>query len=175
MQRKMGLMRLPITVLVLTIPVFAGPPAEPITPGNIARLKTAWTYDTGESPHVFPAKGSHFEATPAYSDGKLYLSTPGGLVIALDAETGREIWKRDLRVPHLGFYSEPTTRGVTLAGKVIYAATTDSRLACLDRTTGEPCQDFGASGEIDLRAGLRHKPGYFGEYGVSSPPAPCRL
>lgn len=164
-------MRLPITVLVLTIPVFAGPPAEPITPGNISRLKAAWTYDTGESPHIFPAKGSNFETTPAYADGKLYLSTPAGLVIALDAETGREIWKRDLHVPRLGFYSEPTTRGVTLAGKVIYAATTDARLVCLDRTTGEPCQGFGASGEVNLKAGLRHQPGYPGEYGVSSPPA----
>jgi quinoprotein glucose dehydrogenase len=164
-------MRLPIAVLVLAIPVFAGPPAEPITPGNISRLKAVWTYDTGESPHVFPAKGSHFETTPAYADGKLYLSTPGGLVIALDAETGREIWKRDLKVPRLGDYSEPTTRGVALAGRVIYAATTDARLVCLDRTTGEPCEGFGASGEVNLKAGLRHQPGYFGEYGVSSPPA----
>jgi quinoprotein glucose dehydrogenase len=164
-------MRFPIAVLILTIPVFAGPPVEPITPNNISRLKTAWIYDTGESPHVFAAKASNFETTPAYADGKLYLSTPAGLVIALDAETGREIWKRDLHVSRLGFYSEPTTRGVTLSGKVIYAATTDARLVCLDRTTGEPCEGFGASGEVNLKAGLRHQPGYNGEYGVSSPPA----
>lgn len=157
--------------LVLMLPAFGGSPAEPITPANIARLKVAWTYDTGESPNVFPAKPSHFETTPAYADGKLYVSTPAGLVIALDAETGREIWKRDLHVFRDWDYSEPTTRGVTLAGNLIYAATPDARLVCLDRATGEPCSGFGTSGEVDLRAGLRHKPEYSGEYGVSSPPA----
>ena len=106
-----------------------------------------------------------------YSEGKLYISTPGGLVVTLDAETGREIWRQDLHVFQDGNYSEPTTRGVTLAGKMIYVATTDARLVCLDRSTGEPCPGFGISGEVDLRAGLRRKPEYLGEYGVSSPPA----
>jgi quinoprotein glucose dehydrogenase len=164
-------MRFATALLFLTVPAFAGPPADPITPANISRLKAVWTYDTGESPHVFAAKPSHFEATPVYADGNLYFSTPGGLVIAVNAETGHEIWKRDLHVSRLADYSEPTTRGITLFGKMIYAATTDARLVCLDRTTGEPCQGFGASGEVNLKAGLRHQPGYPGEYGVSSPPA----
>jgi quinoprotein glucose dehydrogenase len=54
---------------------------------------------------------------------------------------------------------------------VIYAATTDARLVCLDRATGEPCAGFGTSGEVGLRAGLRHAPEYSGEYSVSSPRA----
>lgn len=147
---------------------------EPITTENISHLKAEWTYDTGESPQVFWRRDSHFECTPVYSEGKLYISTPGGLVIALDAETGREIWKQDLHVLRNGNYSEPTTRGVTLAGRTLYVATTDARLVCLDSATGEPCAGFGTSGEVDLRAGLRRKPEYLGEYGVSSPPAVYR-
>ncbi|MBV8845940.1 MAG: pyrroloquinoline quinone-dependent dehydrogenase [Bryobacterales bacterium] len=158
-------------VLLLTTFLSAADPRGPITPENVSQLKLAWTYDTGESPHVFWHKESHFETTPAYAEGKLYISTPAGLVIALDAATGREIWKHDLHVFRDGDFSEPTTRGVTLAGKVLYAATTEARLVCLSRDTGEPCPGFGSSGEVDLRAGLRRKPEYLGEYGVSSPPA----
>jgi quinoprotein glucose dehydrogenase len=158
-------------LLLTAIPLFAGSRHEPITPENVGDLKAAWTYDTGESPHTFWVKESHFETTPVYSDGKLFISTPGGLVIELDAETGREIWKQNLHILRNGDYSEPTTRGVMLAGKVVFVATTDARLVCLDRATGEPCPGFGISGEVDLRAGLRRKPEYLGEYGVSSPPA----
>jgi quinoprotein glucose dehydrogenase len=164
-------MRFAIVLLLTAISLSADARHEPITPENVSQLKAAWTYDTGESPHVFWQKESHFECTPVYADGKLYISTPAGLVIALDAETGREIWKQDLHVFRDGNFSEPTTRGVTLAGEAIYAATTDARLVCLDRATGKPCSGFGTSGEVDLRAGLRRKPEYSGEYGVSSPPA----
>ncbi|HLH18851.1 MAG TPA: PQQ-binding-like beta-propeller repeat protein [Bryobacteraceae bacterium] len=121
-------MRIGIALLLTAFPLRAAGPRGPITPENVRQLKPAWTYDTGESPHVFWHKESHFETTPAYAEGKLYLSTPGGLVIALDAATGREIWKRDLHVYRDGDFSEPTTRGVTLSGHAIYAATTDARL-----------------------------------------------
>src|SRR5262249_3519348 len=62
---------------------------------NVGTLKRAWTYHTGEvnrgnetdRHHVAP-----FETTPLVVDGMLYLSTPSNRVIALDAETGREVW-----------------------------------------------------------------------------------
>ena len=168
---KNGSMRFCSAFLLTAITLCGDSRHEPITPGNVSELTAAWTYDTGESPSVFWGKESHFETTPVYADGKLFISTPGGLVIALDAGTGREIWKQDLHVFRNGNYSEPTTRGVTLSGRVIYIATTDARLVCLDRATGEQCSGFGTAGEIDLRAGLRRKPEYLGEYGVSSPPA----
>ena len=65
---------------------------------NVGALKRAWTYHTGEvnrgnetdRHHVAP-----FETTPLVVDGMLYLSTPSNRVIALDAETGREIWHFD--------------------------------------------------------------------------------
>lgn len=144
--------------------------SEPITPANVSRLKVAWTYDTHEPLEQF-RKSPRFEATPVYAEGKLYLSTPGGFVVALDAESGRELWKTDLHVPRDYNYSDFANRGVTLAGDTIYAGTADGRLVSLDRTTGSLRPGFGKEGEIDLREGLRRKPQYKGEYGVSSPPA----
>ena len=82
---------------LFSLSLLAGQGVEPITPTNVARLKTVWTYDTGEAIDHF-RRDPRFEATPVYDDGKLYLSTPGGLVLALDAETGSEISKIDLHV-----------------------------------------------------------------------------
>ena len=50
----------------------------------------------------------------------------------------------------------------------------DARLVCLDRRDGSFCKGFGAQGQVDLVAGLRRKPEWPGEYGVTSPPAVYR-
>jgi quinoprotein glucose dehydrogenase len=145
-------------------------PAEPITPQNVARLKVAWVYDSKEPIAEF-RKEPRFEATPVYADGKLYLSTPGGFVVALDAESGRELWKTDLHVDRQRNYSDFANRGVTLAGDTIFVGTADARLVSIDRATGKLRPGFGKEGEVELTAGLRRKTAYAGEYGVSSPPA----
>ncbi len=163
-------MRLVLATLVNLFAVSAAPPAEPITPANAARLSVAWTYDTHEAIDHF-RRDPRFEATPVYSDGKLYISTPGGFVVALEAETGREIWKTDLQVSRDRNYSDFANRGVTLGGDTIYVGTADARLVSIDRATGKLRPGFGTEGTIDLTQGLRRKPQYSGEYGVSSPPA----
>ena len=63
---------------------------------------------------------------------------------------------------------------MTVADDFVYAATVDARLVCLNRQDGSFCDRFGARGQIDLTTGLRRKPEYAGEYGVSSPPAVYR-
>jgi len=147
-----------------------------ISPETVDRLAVAWTYDTRESTAPLRPRTDtpSFEATPQYAHGRLYLSTPAGLVIALDAETGKEIWRVDLKIRRNANYSEFTSRGVTVADDVVYAATVDARLVCLNRQDGSFCDRFGTRGQIDLTAGLRRKPEYAGEYGVSSPPAVYR-
>ena len=148
-------------------------PAERITPNNIGRLAPAWTYDTREStePLKKGAKRPAFEATPVHVDGRLYFSTPRGAVVALDAETGSEVWRVELGVRQDADYSEFTSRGLAARGDRLYVGTVDARLLCLERKNGERCQGFGRDGAIDLTAGLRRAPQYAGEYGVSSPPA----
>jgi quinoprotein glucose dehydrogenase len=157
-------------VILFSVSLFAGQKIDPITPANVARLKLAWTYDTHEAIDQF-RKNPRFEATPVYDKGKLYVSTPGGLIIALDAETGGEIWKTDLHVSRDRNYSDFANRGVTLGGDTIFVGTADARLVAIDSATGRLRPGFAKDGTVELTEGLRHKPRYDGEYGVSSPPA----
>src|SRR5436190_17283543 len=60
-------------------------PLQQINRSNVAQLKVAWTYDTGD-------KGE-YQANNLVIAGVLYTASPGRKVIALDAGSGREIWK----------------------------------------------------------------------------------
>ena len=158
------------------IAAYAQKKPEPIDPGNVNRLAVAWTYDTRDSSERLRpgTKPPAFEATPVYADGRLYLSTPMGTVVALDASTGAEVWRIDLQIKKDANYSDFANRGVTMHGDRLYVGTVDARLVCLERQTGQRCAGFGSNGQIDLTAGLRRRPGYSGEYGVTSPPATSR-
>jgi quinoprotein glucose dehydrogenase len=149
---------------------------ERITPDNIHRLTVAWTYDTRDSVKPIGRGGDPpaFEATPVYSAGRVYLSTPQGTVAALDAETGREIWRIDLAVRRDAYYSDPANRGPALRGDSLYVGTIDARLVCLRVSDGRRCPRFGQNGEIDLAHGLRQPPEWAGEYALTSPPAVYR-
>ncbi len=121
--------------------------------------------------HVVP-----FESTPIVIDGALYFSTPSNRVIALDAETGKEIWRFDPQAGHAGPRHFFQHRGVAYwhgksgdDGRILYG-TFDGRLIALDAKTGKPCREFGKDGAVDLRAGIADAyPG--AEYSVTSPPA----
>jgi quinoprotein glucose dehydrogenase len=149
---------------------------ETITPQNVSRLEVAWTYDTRDSvERLRPGtKPPAFEATPVYANGKLYLSTPQGTVVALDGITGAEAWRVDLQIRKDANYSDFANRGVALSGERIFVGTVDARLVCLQRRDGQRCPGFDRDGQIDLTAGLRRPPAYAGEYGVTSPPAVYR-
>ena len=118
-----------------------------ISPANVATLKVAWTYTTHDE-----FAGSEMQANPIVIDGVLYATTPKLHVFALDAATGRELWRFD---PNNG--AAPTSRirhrGVVVTGdRVIFNYR--NRLYALDRKTGRPIKTFGDSGWVDLRAGL---------------------
>ena len=146
-----------------------------INPANIAKLKIAWTYHTGALESAGKLKESAtFEATPILVDGTLYLTTPFDQVIALNPETGAELWKYDPGVDRLRNYSEVTSRGVSAwhdpkGVARLFLGTIDARLIALDAKTGKPCGDFGDAGWVDLThdVELRDR----GDYQVTSPPA----
>src|SRR5215470_3871322 len=158
-------------------------PLTQINRTNVAELKIAWEYHTGDlSDGSGGRRVSAFETTPIVAHGTMYFSTPFNRVIALDPETGKEKWsfdpKIDLRTP----YSEGLiNRGVTLwsdpnkspgetCGRRIFLATIDARLFALDAADGLPCADFGASGQIDLTQGISNITRR-GEYEETSAPA----
>src|SRR6478735_6680360 len=62
-----------------------------ITPANVNKLVRAWTYDTGDVGGGFRG----WQVTPLVVDGVMYFSTMGGKIVALNADTGAEIWKFD--------------------------------------------------------------------------------
>jgi quinoprotein glucose dehydrogenase len=145
----------------------------------VGRLVRAWTYHTGEldlglgrdrkpGEEVEP-----FESTPLMVDGVLYLSTPSRRVIALDAETGKEIWKFDPQPAEGEYRSFERHRGVAYwekgADKRIIFGTVSGMLVALDARTGRPCPDFGLGGVVNLHAGVGAvRPD---ELNTSSPPA----
>jgi quinoprotein glucose dehydrogenase len=145
---------------------------------NVARLKRAWTYHTGDLNRGNETDRHHiapFETTPVVVDGMLYLSTPSNRVIALDAETGREIWQFDPQAgraeriffQHRGVAYWQNQRGDDR--RILYG-TFDGRLICLDAKTGQLCRGFGTDGSINLRVGIADEfPN--AEYAVTSPPA----
>ena len=153
---------------------------QQINRNNVGRLKRAWTYHVGEIDrggnetdrhHVAP-----FESTPLMVDGVLYFSTPSNRVIALKAETGKEIWQFDPQAGHSGQRQFFQHRGVSYwqnrngEDRRILFGTFDGRLIALDAKNGKPCRDFGDGGTINLRTGVADAYPR-AEYSVTSPPA----
>ena len=153
-------------------------PLTLIDKSNVAALKVAWTFRTGDiymPPHSKPPA---FEATPLYVDGMLYLATPLGRVIALDPTKGTERWAFDSHIPKDAGYGDFATRGLSTwepkdGPRRIYIATIDARLISLDSATGKPLPDFGDNGVVNLRTGLRIAPSAdnFADYEETSAPA----
>lgn len=69
-------------------------PVDQINRENVQNLKVAWTFRTGEKPH----RGSQDQNTPLQVGDTVYVCTPTNVVIALDADTGRQKWRHDPKV-----------------------------------------------------------------------------
>jgi quinoprotein glucose dehydrogenase len=169
-----------------TWPTYGGDPggshssaAKQLTPANVGGLKPLWTFHTGELGEGLARRDKlSFEATPILVGRTLYFNTATAIVFALDAVTGRELWRHDAHIDRGRRYSEMAARGVAVWGPPapdlercrtrIFAGTIDARLIALDARTGLPCADFGAAGEVDLSKGVRLRER--GEYLVTSPP-----
>jgi glucose dehydrogenase len=137
-------------------------PLSQVNTTNVTRLHRSWTYHTGEH-------GRSFETTPIVVDNVLYFSTQNQSIVALDPETGKEIWKFNSKS------NGRESRGVsywpgdqTTPPRIVFG-TGDGRLMALDAKTGRPVASFGDQGSVNLRVGVADK---FPKatYGISSPP-----
>jgi quinoprotein glucose dehydrogenase len=144
-------------------------PLTQINTGNVAKLVPAWTFRTGDGPGVNDAGKEYvFEATPLKIRDNLYLCTSHSIVIALDAETGRQVWRFDPRVAHkaaflkacrgVGYYQAGTP--VADCPERIISPTLDGRLIALDARTGALCASFGQGGQISAVAGMNPPAGF---------------
>ena len=89
-------------------------PLADITPENVDRLEVAWHYRTGDvRGRDGDPEETTFEVTPLKIGEKLFLCTPHQLVIALDATTGKEIWRYDPAIQDELALQHLTCRGLS--------------------------------------------------------------
>src|SRR5438067_5228298 len=129
-------------------------PLTQIDTKNVAKLAQMWTYRLQpETPSAAPggrggAASLNSEATPIVVNGVMYLPA-ANRVVALEPETGREIWQH----PIAG--AAPSRRGVAywagggdIAPRILVSA--GRRLIALDAGTGAAASRFGNDGEVDM-------------------------
>jgi len=168
-------------------PTYGGDPggqrysnASQITRANVAQLQPVWTYHTHalESGSLSVSR-SEFEDTPVLFKDALYIATPYDRVIALNPETGAELWSYDPKLAPDVRGGNYTSRGVAvwqgpgkgLCSSRILLATLDARLIALDAATGKPCDNFGNHGSVDLTHGVPTLPQTPNRYFGNTSPA----
>ncbi|MFT5443614.1 MAG: quinohemoprotein ethanol dehydrogenase [Myxococcota bacterium] len=107
-------------------------PLADINTANIDQLGLAWSYAVGSKRGL--------EATPIVVDGVMYATGTWSTVFALDAKTGRELWRFDPAVPRWkgrDACCDVVNRGVAVWKGRVYVGTIDGRLIALDAATGE--------------------------------------
>lgn len=122
--------------------------AGEITKQNVSQLEVAWVYPTeDEIPYFF---------SPIIVDTVMYLMGKNSSLIAVNVETGKEIWIHS------------NLRGITRRGinyweskdkkKKRLIFTINNTLQAIDAVTGKSILDFGDNGYVDLREGLDRDP-----------------
>lgn len=123
---------------------------QQITRSNVTRLKVAWTYDTGDR--------GEYQANNLIVGGVLYTASPTRKVIALDAATGKELWKWDPRADERGPIGN-RQRGLVFwqnenGGEQRLFTGVGNHLYALDPQSGQVIRNFGQNGSIHLGSGL---------------------
>jgi quinoprotein glucose dehydrogenase len=160
-------------------------PLTQITPQNIDSLELAWEYRHGDiSDGSDGTTRTSFNATPLVVDGKMFFCTGMNRVIALDPESGAELWSFDpemkltkLKGPYprtcrgVAFWRDPLAAAGTTCATRIFSGTLDSELIAIDAESGKACAAFGSGGRVSLRDGI-DAPAW--EYYPTSPPVAVR-
>lgn len=152
---------------------------DQINVDNVQKLAVAWTYRTGDTPQSTGA-GAEDQLTPLQVGDKVFLCTPSNNVIAIDADTGKELWRHDVnahvggvweRCRGLAYFdaeaalAQPTVPGSTPVQQVslpvdaackrrILMNSIDARLFAIDADNGQLCSGFGQGGVVDLKQGI---------------------
>jgi quinoprotein glucose dehydrogenase len=128
-------------------------PLADINASNIQRLHVVWQWKHWETPlKEYGTTPGFFEATPLMIDGVLYVTTPYNSIAALDAETGRELWRFDGESYKLGQVLSGSgwkLRGTGFwrdGGRLFVFLNSRDRLFKIDARTGEPVHTFGNNG-----------------------------
>lgn len=110
-------------------------PLTQINRQTVSTLAPAWKVETGVK--------ATFQATPIVVDGVMYVSLPFNHVLALDAASGKQLWKyTHVRKADWPMCCGPANRGVAVAEGRVFIGTVDARLIALDAKTGDKLWDI---------------------------------
>ena len=149
---------------------------DQINRNNVKDLKEVWRFQTGDLT-TGSGNGAEDQTTPLQVGDKVFVCTPHNNIIALDADSGKQIWKAEVnstadaweRCRGVAYFDatqplvQPTLAGATPVITVaentacprrVYTNTPDGRLIAVNADTGERCKDFGVDGTVDLLVGL---------------------
>jgi alcohol dehydrogenase (cytochrome c) len=105
-------------------------PIQKLTPASLADLRVAWMLPTGVPVQL--------EVSPIVYDGILYATASQNRLFAVDAVTGKILWRYDHQQPKdLRICCGPVNRGAAIAGDTVLMATLDARLIAFDRKSGK--------------------------------------
>jgi quinoprotein glucose dehydrogenase len=155
-------------------------PLTQITPDNVGKLRKVWEVHVDGQPNdpdYMKLYGT--ENTPLKAGNLLYTCTAKNVIVALDAATGKPVWRVDPHVPDkwipyttacrgVSYYAVPGTAPNTPCAARIIEGTMDSRLIEVDALTGKPCAEFNGNGQQDTKIGMGWVPP--GSAGINSPP-----
>ena len=128
-------------------------PLDQINTRNVTRLQVAWTYHAGDARDD---NQSQIQCNPLVIEGVLYGSTPQLKLVALQAATGRELWRFDPFAGSAQGGVVGVNRGVAWWAegndrRILFSA--DHFLYAVDAATGRPISSFGNKGQVDTKEG----------------------
>ena len=174
-------------------------PLAQITSENVGDLAVAWRWESADGRFDLDNLRAYYPAlqigndtsnvsinglkgTPLMVGDTIYLTTALSQVAAIDAATGETRWVHDpqsyaagIPIMVLGFSSRGLAYWTDGQAERIIWATGDAMLHAVDAATGEPVQEFGDGGSVDLMRGIRRArrdPPPI-NYSVTSPPVIC--
>jgi len=133
-------------------------PLKLIDTQNVGKLALAWSYELGPG-------GGQQEATPLFANGVIYGITNWSVAIALDARTGKEIWRYDPEIDQKidapgsdRLCCGVLNRGVALYEGKVFVPTNDGRLIAVDAANGRVIWSVQATPKGDIAYSLTMAP-----------------
>ena len=115
---------------------------DQINKSNVSRLDVAWTY---------PVNGN-ITFNPIVVDNVMYVQGTGNAIVALDAATGKEIWRHAnqgaIGARGLNYWESPDRSD----RRLLYLNA--GNLTAINAQNGETITSFGNNGRVDLRVAL---------------------
>jgi alcohol dehydrogenase (cytochrome c) len=107
-------------------------PLRQVNTGNVGKLVPAWAFSFGGE------KQRGQESQPVIHDGKMFVTASYSRLFALDAATGRKLWKYEHRLPDgIMPCCDVINRGAALYDNLVIFGTLDAQLVALNQDTGE--------------------------------------